>query len=107
MTAVNNETALGLSLCRLQCHETHAGTLWPIPSGNFVISNQYVKVDIDRVTFKTDNFKKEPEYYEMAKKRFEEMLVKKIPNKYSWKNGGVSVIIEIIVKSDDMSKTIS
>lgn len=104
LTADNNNTAKGLSLCRLYCDEKNAGTLWPIPSGLIEVSNDIFQLNLNEVTFDTENFKKVPEYWEMAQRRFQDMQQKKTPQKYSLKNGGNALVIEVVAASDDMCK---
>lgn len=104
LTSVNNSTADGLSICRLFCHESNAGTLWPIPSGRIALANETVKIDPIRIGFRTLNFNKEPEFWTMAADRFYLMQQKKIPQKYSLSSGGIALVVEVVVATDDMSK---
>lgn len=80
------------------------GTVWPKPTGNVQISNDVVKIDPSEIIFKTNNFKKEPAYWSMAEKRFQEMQQKKIPKTFSLKSGGKALVIEVNVESDDMGE---
>lgn len=90
----------------MYCNED-VGTVWPKPTGNVQISNDVVKINQNEITIKTKNFKKEPAYWAMAEKRFQEFQQKKIPKKFSIKSGGKKLTIEVVVDSDDMGEKIS
>lgn len=105
MTPDNIETAVSLSVCRLFCNED-VGTVWPKPTGDVQISNDVVKINPSEITFKTNNFKKEPAYWSMAAQRFQDMQKKKLPKRFSLKSGGKAFVIEVIVENDDMGKKI-
>lgn len=104
LTPDNIKTAVSLSVCRLYCSED-VGTVWPKPTGDVQIANDVVKISLDDIIFKTDNFKKEPAYWSMAETRFRDMQKKKLPSKLSIKSGGQSLVIEVKVDSDDMGET--
>lgn len=96
--------AVGLPLCRLRCNENDdIGTLWPKPSSDVQSSNEVVKIDPSKIVFKTDNFKSDSDYWEMARERFLDMQRKKCPTKYSINSGGDELVIEVIAKSNEMS----
>lgn len=99
-------TAIGLTLCRHQCSEESIGTLWPKPSGATAVSKSVVKIDPEKISFKTNSFKKEPEMWEMAEERFNDMIVRKLGRKYSLKSGGEGVVVEVIAETDDMCEKI-
>jgi hypothetical protein len=103
LTKENISTAVSLSVCRLYCNED-VGTVWPKPTGEVKISNDVVKINPSDIQFKTNNFKMEPAYWSMAEQRFKDFQQKKIPKHYSIKSGGKTLLIEIIVNSDDMGK---
>lgn len=86
------------------CNED-VGTVWPKPTGNVKIENNVVKIDPNTITFKTENFKKEPAYWTMAEKRFLDMQQKKLPKSVSLKSGGQNFVIEVVVDVDDMGRT--
>lgn len=106
LTPDNIKTAVSLSVCRLFCNED-VGTVWPKPTGDVQISNDVVKINANDIKFKTDNFKREPAYWAMAEKRFNEMQQKKLPKKYSIRSGGQTLTIEVVVESDDMGKVMA
>ena len=104
LTDVNFHTTTGLSRCRLYCDGKKTGTLWPLPTGRIEVSNDVFELDINEVTFKTSNFRNEPELWEMVEKRFHEMQQRKRPRTYAMYDGGISLVIEVIAASDDMSE---
>lgn len=65
---------------------------------------EVTQIDPNEISFKTNNFKKETEYWEMATKRFREMQDKKIPKKFSLKSGGSQLVVEVAVDSDEMGE---
>jgi hexosaminidase len=103
LTQENIKTAVSLPVCRLYCNED-IGTVWPKPTGDVKLSNDVVKINLDDIVFKTDNFKMMPGYWSMAETRFREMQKKKLPKKFSIKSGGKRLVIEVVVKTDDMGK---
>lgn len=106
LTPENNATAIGLTLCRHQCSEESIGTLWPKPSGVTAVSKNVIKIDPEKISFKTNSFKKEPEMWKMAEVRFNDMIVRKLGRKYLSKSGGEEVVIEVIAETDDMGEKI-
>lgn len=102
LTAENKQTAVSLAICRLYCNED-LGTVWPKPTGKVSLSNDVVKINPADIKFKTENFKKEPAYWDMATERFIGMQQKKLPKKYSIKSGGKILTIETAADSDDMT----
>lgn len=105
LTPENIQTAVSLPVCRMFCNDD-VGTIWPKPTGTVQIKNEVVKINPNAITFKTENFKKEPAYWTMAEKRFLDMEKKKLPTKFSLKSGGMNFVIEVVVDDDDMGKKI-
>lgn len=102
LTPENKMTAVSLSVCRLYCNED-VGTIWPKPTGTVSMSNDVVKINPQDIIFKTENFKKEPAYWNMATDRFKQMQQKKLPTKYSIKSGGKTLLIDVTSETDDMT----
>lgn len=103
LTPDNIKTSVSLSVCRLYCNED-VGTVWPKPTGDVQIANDVVKINPDDIVFKAEHFKKEPAYWSMVETRFREMQKKKLPSKFSIKSGGQTLMIEVVVESDDMGR---
>lgn len=103
LTEVNIATAVSLPVCRLFCNED-VGTVWPKPTGSVRISNDVVIIDPSNINFKTESFKKEPAYWQMAEARFILMQSRKHPKRQSLKNGGKPLVIEVLADEDDMGK---
>lgn len=97
----NQDTILSLAVCRLYCGDD-IGTVWPIPRGSVQFIKHVEKIDIHRILITTENFKNDHELWDMARERFLEMQMKKIPQKYPLVPGGKAVEIEVIVENDDM-----
>lgn len=85
------------------CNED-IGTVWPKPTGEVKLSNDVVKINPNEMKFTTNNFKKEPAYWTLAETRFREMQKTKLPKKFSVKQGGKTLEIEVVVETDDMGK---
>lgn len=105
LTAENNQTANGLTTCRMVCNENDVGTLWPYPSGSVYVSRDLIRIDLNSIKFKTESFKGEPEYWEMAETRFMEMQQKKTSSKRQPSSSENQLTIEVIAESDDMSES--
>lgn len=69
------------------------------------MTKETTQINPDEIEFKTNNFKKEPEYWEMAKERFQEMQDKKKPKKFQLENGGSLLVVEVEAETDEMGKT--
>lgn len=82
------------------------GTLWPKPTGTVKLVNSVMHIDPKEISFKT-NFKGESLYWKEVEERFLKHVNNKLPTKYSLKNGGRKVLIEVFVESDDMSEYIN
>lgn len=106
LTPENNDTALGLTSCRLFCNQNEIGTLWPKPSGDVKVFREVTQINPKKITFKTENFKKEPEHWEIARNRFVKMQEKKIPKKFPLESGGGDMVVEVSVDSDEMGKKV-
>ena len=102
MTPENKLTAVSLPVCRLYCNED-VGTVWPKPTGKVQISNDIVKINPNDIIFSTTNFKKEPGYWTIATDRFIEMQKRKLPKKVPIKSGGKTLLIDVVVDTDDMT----
>lgn len=104
ITAQNQETILALRVCRLYCYD-NIGTLWPIPTGNVDFSKNAVMIDANSISFTTNNnFQNDYyEYFDVVVNRFNEMQLKKIPQKYPVKSGGKRLSITVSAESDDMT----
>lgn len=98
-------TAVSLAVCRLYCNED-VGTIWPKPTGAVSISNDVVKINPQDIIFKTEHFKKEPAYWNMATDRFKQMQQKKLPKKYGVQTGGKTLLIDVTSETDDMTFTL-
>lgn len=103
LTPANSNTAVSLPICRMYCNED-LGMLWPKPTGETKVSNDVIKINIGRISFETNNFKKEPAYWTLASTRFQDMQKKKLPKKFSLKEGGEALVVEVVVDSDDMGE---
>lgn len=77
------------------------GTLWPIPRERRDFVRGAEKVNPQAISFETENFKTNSELWDMARTRFLEMQMKKIPEKYPLTPGGKSIKILITVESED------
>lgn len=82
------------------------GTLWPKPTGQVTLANDVVKIDLDKITIKSDSFKMAPAYWTMAESRFYEMQRKKKSDKVKLESGGKEFNIEVISETDNMGKWI-
>lgn len=102
LTSENNETAIGLDLCRLQCNDEAYGTLWPKPSGTVKVSKEVSRLNLNDIRFTTNNLT--PQYFSAAKERFIDMQNRKIPKRSSLLSGGDAMTVEIVAKTDDMSE---
>lgn len=71
------------------------------------MSKEVSRLNLNDISFSTNNFQKQPKYFEAAKERFIDMQNRKIPKRSSVDGGGDAMTIEIAAKTDDMSENFS
>jgi hexosaminidase len=77
--------------------------LWPIPTGNVTFSKNAIPINPNMISFSSDNFEKDDEYFPAVKSRFIEMQKRKIPKKYPVISEGKELNIIVKTETDDMT----
>lgn len=80
------------------------GTVWPKPTGEVNIKQYVMQIDPEEIRFRSTSFKKDSSYWTENEQRFRDQVKVKIPKTVTTKGGGRTVLIEVFVDSDDMSK---
>lgn len=86
------------------CNKDEIGTLWPKPNGNVQVTREVAKLNPKEITFKTESFKKNAEFWNMATERFQKMQDKKIPKRFSLERGGNKLLVDVTAETDEMSE---
>lgn len=100
----NIQSLQSSSVCRLSCHKEEFGTIWPKPTGEIIISNTVVQLDMSVHGITINGMEDESGPRRRAYNRFRDMLQKKLP-KHEIKSGGQMLTVNSIAQESDMSKS--
>lgn len=104
ITEKNLKNITSMNVCQLTCG-IDIGSLWPKPTGNVEFSRTVAKINLNRFTYQTNNFRNDPNNWFTSWQRFRDMQFKKIPSDNVNVVSGKSVLVEILAQSDNMSLT--
>lgn len=94
---------MSLPVCRIFC-DSDPGTLWPKPNGYARLNNLMARISPSEVQFQLINpNQKSATFWEENEKRFASQIQAKIPKSFKISGDGNRLLLNIDIKSDDLS----